>query len=214
MSLASAYLDLITSQHRGKPRYEATVAAVLKHTTDIYACAVYLDDYFDVDEAIGKQLDVLGEIVGAKRTLNFQPRGNLSPVLEDPAYRNLIKAKIAQNLWKGGIDDLYGTWLNLFGNGIVIEDKQDMTITVVVIGMDDEITQEMIMEGLIVPKPQSVRVNFMFSSKPVFGYDMETDTIRGYDHADWVVDFLLPMFSYDYNDSAEGMLGYDEGYWR
>ena len=214
MSLTSAYLGLITSQHRGKPKYEATIKAVLKHTTDIYACAVYLDDYFDVDTAQGAQLDILGEIVGASRALPFQPRYGISSVLEDPAYRNLIKAKIVKNLWKGGIEELSGTWENLFGEGIVIMDNQDMTISVIVVGIDDEITQEMIMEGLIVPDPQSVGVNFMFSSKAVFGYDMdgETDPIRGYDHASWVVDYMLPCFAYDSN--GDGLLGYDEGNWR
>lgn len=214
MSLMSSYLDLITSQHKNKLKYMATVEAVLQHSDDIYALAVYLDEDFDLDLAEGKQLDVLGDIVGAKRVLNFQPRGGLSPVLEDPAYRNLIKAKIAQNLWKGGIDDLAATWLTLFGQGIIIEDNQDMTIKVMVIGMDDEITQEMVLEGLIVPKPQSVGINFFFSSKAVFGYDMENDLIKGYDHADWAVDYLLPMFSYDADDSEAGMLGYDKGYWR
>lgn len=213
MSIASAYLDLITSQHRGKPKYEATVAALLKHTTDIYACAVYIDDYFDLEEASGKQENILGEIVGAKRTLPFQPDKELSPVLDDAAYRNLIKAKIAKNLWKGGIDDLSAIWLALFGQGIIIDDHQDMTINVTVIGINDQITQNMIKQGLIVPKPQSVGVNYFFSSKAVFGYDMENDLIRGYDHADWAYENPLPSFSYDMEDEDGGMLGYDEGYW-
>ena len=214
MSLLSSYQDLITSEHRGKPKFMATVTALLQYSDDIYSCAVYIDDNFDLDEAEGTQLDVLGQIAGVGRILSFQPRGGLSPVLADPAYRNLIKAKIAQNTWKGGTDDLSEIWQTLFGDGIIIMDNQDMTMSVIVIGIDDEITQEMIIEGLIVPKPQSVGANYFFSGKAVFGYDMENDFVKGYDHADWAYDYLLPVFSYDSNDSAEGMLGYDNGYWR
>lgn len=213
MSLMSAYQDLITSQHRGHPNYMATLTAHLQHTNDIFACAIYIDDNFDVDLAEGKQLDRLGEIVGANRTLPFQPGRGLSPVLDDNAYRNLIKARIARNSWKGGTDDLAEIWRTLYGNGIVIDDPQTMEITVIVIGINDYITQEMIQNGLIVPKPQSVGVNYFFSSKPVFGYDMENDLIKGYDHADWAYDRSLPSFAYDTAASDE-MGGYDEAYWN
>ena len=213
MSLLSAYQDLITSEHKGKPRYMATVTALLNHSTDIYALACFLDEYFDLDEANGKQEDILGEIVGASRVLPFQPDKGLSPVLDDAAYRNLIKAKIAKNLWKGGAEDLAEIWRTLFGNGILIQDNGDMTIDVVVIGINDQITQNMIQQGMIVPKPQSVGMKYSFASKAVFGYDMENDLIKGYDHADWAYSNPLPSFSYDKNDEEGGMLGYNEGYW-
>lgn len=213
MSLLSAYQDLITSEHRGKPRYMATVTALLRHSDDIFSMGVYMDDYFDLDEAEGDQLDVLGQIVGASRVLPFQPDKGLSPVLDDNAYRTLIKAKIAQNLWKGGAEDLAATWRVLFGNGIIIQDNGNMTIDVVVIGINDQISQNMIQQGLIVPKPQSVGINYHFAAKAVFGYDMENDLIKGYDHADWAYENPLPSFSYDMEDEDGGMLGYDEGYW-
>lgn len=212
MSLMSAYQDLITSQHRGHPNYMATLTAHLQHTNDIFALGIYLDDVFDLDLAQGAQLDRIGEIVGANRTLPFQPGRGMSPVLEDPAYRNLIKARIARNMWKGGTDDLAEIWKTLYGNGIGIQDPQDMTITVLVIGIDDYITQDMIRNGLIVPKPQSVGVNYYFSSKPVFGYDMENDIIKGYDHADWAFEQSLPSFAYD-TEYSDDFGGYDEGYW-
>ena len=59
MSLLSAYQDLITSQHRGKPRYMATVTALLKYSTDIYSCAVYLDDNYEdfKDDIMGSEFN-------------------------------------------------------------------------------------------------------------------------------------------------------------
>jgi len=213
MSLLSAYQDLITSEHKGKPKYMATVTALLNHSTDIFNCAVFMDDNFDLDLANGQQEDILGRLVGASRTLPYTPDRGLSPVLDDAAYRNLIRAKIAQNVWKGGIEDLAEIWRLLFGAGIIIQDNQDMTMDVLVIGINDAITQEMISQGLIVPKPQSVGINYAFSGEPVFGYDMETDFIKGYDHADWSYDHPLPSFSYDMESEEKGMLGYDEAYY-
>lgn len=209
--LIDAYKDLITSQHRGHPNYMGVISALLKHSEDIFSLGIYLDDYFDLDLATGAQEDVLGVIVGADRTLPFQPDRGLSPVLDNAAYRNLLKARIARNMWNGGVEDLKEIWRTLYGTGIIIQDNQDMTIDVVVIGLNDQITANMIQKGMIVPKPQSVGVNYYFAQKAVFGYDMETDSIKGYDHADWMNPLPLPSFSYDLDKKP--MYGYDDGYW-
>lgn len=210
--LIDSYTGLITSQHQDKPRYMETVATLLKHSDDMFNLAIYLDDEFVVDEAVGNQEDVLGVIVDANRTLNFQPDKMLSPILDNQSYRNLIKAKIAQNMWKGGIADLKEVWDSLLGKGIIIQDNQDMTIDVVVIGFDDELTKQMILNGLIVPKPQSVGVNFYFADDACFGYDVETAVIKGYDEADWMQPTPKVSFSYDMDSEDDGMLGYDGGY--
>lgn len=157
--LIDSYTGLITSQHQDKPRYMATVAALLKHSEDLFNVAIYVDDEFDVDLAEGVQLDRLGEIVGAKRMLPFKPWGDLPQRLPDTAYRALIKSKIAQNVWKGGIEDLEEIWLRLFGTKISIQDNQDMTIDVYIDGITDEMTRVLVYYGLLVPKPQSVRLN-------------------------------------------------------
>jgi len=68
-------------------------------------------------------------------------------------------------------------------------------------------------QGLIVPKPQGVRVNYYFSDRAVFGYDLETDTIKGYDHADWMNALPDVSFAYDVDGTESGMNGYDDGCW-
>ena len=45
MPLIDSYRDLITSQHRGKPNYMATVTALLKHSEDIFSLGIYFYDY-------------------------------------------------------------------------------------------------------------------------------------------------------------------------
>jgi hypothetical protein len=213
MALIDAYLDLITSQHRVREKFMQTVTALLAPSDDIFALAIELDDEFDIDYATGVQEDILGEFVGAQRTLPYQPDKGLSPVLDNAAYRNLLRAQIAKNLWKGGIYDIKELWNTLFGKGIIIQDNQDMSIDVLAIGIVDQITKEMVRQGLIVPKPQGVRVNYYFSDRAVFGYDLETDTIKGYDHADWMNALPEVSFAYDVEDAESGMNGYDDSYW-
>lgn len=213
MALIDAYLDLITSQHRVREKFMQTVTALLAQSDDIFALAIELDDEFDIDYATGVQEDILGEFVGAQRTLPYQPDKGLSSVLDNAAYRNLLRAQIAKNLWKGGIYDIKELWNTLFGKGIIIQDNQDMSIDVLAIGIIDQITKEMVRQGLIVPKPQGVRVNHYFSDRAVFGYDLETDTIKGYDHADWMNALPDVSFAYDVDGTESGMNGYDDGCW-
>lgn len=160
--LLDAYKGLITSQHRGKPKYMATVESFLQYCEDIYATAVYLDDEFDLDLAVGVQEDVLGILVGASRELDFQPQTQPTSTLNDEDYRILLKAKIAKNMWKGGIEDLQTIWRTLFDEGIIIIDNQDMTIEVIIDKAPSNVVREMIARGMIVPKPQSVRINYNF----------------------------------------------------
>ncbi len=213
MALMDEYLGLVTSQHRVHEKFMRTVTALLTPSDDIFALAIELDDEFDIDHATGVQEDVLGEFVGAERTLPYQPRKGISPELDNAAYRKLLLAKIAKNQWKGGIYDIKELWNALFGKGIIIQDNQDMSIDVLAIGINDQITKEMVQQGLIVPKPQGVRVNYYFADHAVFGYDIETDTIKGYDHADWMNALSDVSFSYDIDDKNAGMSGYDESRW-
>lgn len=162
MSLMSAYQDLITSQHRGKPKYLAALTALLRHSNDIFGLGIYVDDDFDLDLSEGAQMDILGQIVGASRTLDWQPQTQATPVLGDDDYRILLKATIAKNLWIGGIEDLEAIWLSLFGERIKIIDNQDMTIDVIIDNVPSSVMQEMISRGMIVPKPQSVYMKYDF----------------------------------------------------
>ena len=126
MALMDEYLGLVTSQHRVHEKFMRTVTALLTPSDDIFALAIELDDEFDIDHATGVQEDVLGEFVGAERTLPYQPRKGISPELDNAAYRKLLLAKIAKNQWKGGIYDIKELWNALFGKGIIIQDNQDV----------------------------------------------------------------------------------------
>lgn len=157
--LVGHYLDLITSEHRDKPKYIAMVTALLQPSDDIFALGITIDDEFDVDLAVGKQEDTLGEIVDMDRTLPYQPISAPSAVMDNENYRAMIKAKIAKNMWRGGIEDMEDVWQALFGTRIAIQDNQDMTITVSLNPYSGRLRENLLHE-LIIPKPQSVRVKY------------------------------------------------------
>ena len=154
--LVGHYLDLITSEHRDKPKYIAMVTALLQPSDDIFALGLTIDD---VDLAVGKQEDTLGEIVDMDRTLPYQPISAPSAVMDNENYRAMIKAKIAKNMWRGGIEDMEDVWQALFGTRIAIQDNQDMTITVS-LNPYSGMLRENLLHELIIPKPQSVRVKY------------------------------------------------------
>jgi len=116
----------------------------------------YYDTIFNWETAVGIGLDIWGRIVGIGRIitipsnndfLGFQEAGSWQPfgqapffgneavsnnfILSDSAFRNLIQAKAASNLWDGSILSLNSILLNLFpGRGnCYCTDGLDLTMT-------------------------------------------------------------------------------------
>jgi hypothetical protein len=179
---ASYYSGLLTSEYQNSTKLLAWLAAPLSILNDVTACLAAFDEAFDLDEAIGPQLDILGEIIGAQRLVPFQPSGGVSPLLDDPTYLIYLKARIAQNQWTGTIDSLQAIWRTLFPGGtIVIEDNQNMTVNIILAGAFTSILQDLITHGLIVPRPQGVLYNYSFSMLPIFGFDSQNSLISGFD---------------------------------
>lgn len=159
------YLNQVTSQYQSSPKFMAWI----KHHIDTLDGAKEIlknfNFYYDIDEAVGKQLDVLGETVGRKRQLNFQPLNGSSPILDDETYRLVIKAKIAMNMWDGLLESMYDIWDNIFTDiKLEIEDNQNMTINAYIVGFVNQIRQYLVQEGMIVPKPEGVKINYYTKS--------------------------------------------------
>lgn len=153
----SSYIDLITSQHKTKPNFIAWLSSALNIVNDNVVTTNLIPTSFDVDTAIGVQLDTLGEIIGRSRILNFQPAGGSSPTLDDVNYRIALKAKISQNQWDGTTPQIYAIWNSLFPDvTLSVVDNQNMTISVLLEGQLEAVIQEMLAAGYIVPKPIGV----------------------------------------------------------
>ena len=168
----NTYLGRITSQHKIKPKYMALLEARLQPLIDLAGCLETFDANFDLDNAVGNQLDIIGQYIGVKRLLTFQPRYE-SPLLNDYYYRLLLKVRISQNNWDGTTAGIQKIWSGIFPDyGIEVVDNQDMTINIRITGLQNAFEHEIVHHGYIVPKPMGVLVNFMFVIPGFYDIDM------------------------------------------
>jgi hypothetical protein len=156
----TTYLNRITSQHKTKPNFMALLEARLQPFIDLAECLGAFDAAFDLDNAIGAQLDIIGRYVGVERLLNFQPQ-TVPALLPDVFYRMLLKARISLNNWDGTTAGIQQIWEEIFPNYTIdVVDNQDMTMFVRITGMQDIFESEIVQHGYIVPKPMGVLINF------------------------------------------------------
>lgn len=181
------YIGLLTSEYTNSPKLNALLYKLLRKFDDASQVLVQMDTAFDLDSAVGVQLDMLGATVSAFRTVDFQPSNGVSPVLDDATFRIYIKAKIGANQWDGTRLSLYPLWQQLFpGGSIIIVDNQDMTADVVPVGSFTSIVQDLITNDYIVPRAEGVLYTYLFGTLPFFGFDSANEYIAGFDVGHWV----------------------------
>lgn len=181
-----SYLNLITSEHFNKTNFISFLASFLSKVQDITSLLEVFDTYFTLDTATGKQLDVLGNIVGVKREVNFQPSNGISPILDDATFLMVIRAKIAKNQWDGTIEQINDLWNSIFEyQKLILFDNQDMSLNVFALGFSDGIQKDLVNNGYIIPKPLGVLINYSFPTELIFSYDLDNDVFSGYDTGHW-----------------------------
>lgn len=207
------YLNLITNEHRDKPKFEATVAVGVSPFAKIQSVLNKLPSDFDIDTAVGVQLDAVGVWIGRSRKLDvplagvyltwdstlggeqwdsgtwkgqFDPDSGLVS-LPDDSYRTLLKSKIAANNWDGTIPQAYAIWESVFGTGTVllIQDNQNMSMVVGIAGQPlDAIERALLIGGYIPLKPEGVRVQY-YAIAPTAGALMAWDVETSAGIAGW-----------------------------
>lgn len=209
------YLNLIPAANRNKPKFVATISI----GAEFYAYIQFLlqqmsTTLFDLDLAVGDQLDIIGKWVGISREVripvsgvyfswdgsdpsvgwdfgSWQPSGDPTEVviLPDDAYRTVIKFKIAANHWDGTTDGAYAIWAILFPDLVfLIQDNQDMTYDLLIIGDISSLMLALIRSGAIALKPEGIRIaNYYRPSDdgPVFAWDIENEFFGGWDEGSW-----------------------------
>lgn len=179
-------LDLVTSQHRNKTKFVLWLTEYLEklHSGELTTKQLVVD--FDLDAAIGAQLDVIGEIVGISRYLTFEPQHG-PKLLQDEKYRLILKAKISFNQWDGTIEGIYSVWDALYSDiAMLIRDNQNLTITAIIVGLNSDYDRELAENGFFVPKPMGISMEYSFTDQYMFGYGEFTGLIRGYGEGEWV----------------------------
>jgi hypothetical protein len=181
------YLGLLTSQYQLSPNMNAYLRGLLTLLFDVVACAMSFEPAFDLSTAVGNQLDILGIIVGVSREVDFTPSDGVSSTLTDDVYRTVIQAAIGFNQWNGQVAQLQTLWAQLFPGGtIIVDDLQaDMSCQIFLTGSFSSILQDLIQNGYIIPRPQTVSFDYVFNSLPAFGFDLNNSFIAGFDLGKW-----------------------------
>lgn len=212
----TVYSDLIVSEHRERPKFVAAVEASTNAAVDQQAVILAFPSEFDLDSASGSQLDIIGLWVGRSRFVNipitgvyfawgtagvgwgqgywagpFDPTEGAAP-LPDSIYRNLLRATIALNYWDGTVQAAIDAITPLFpDNSIIVQDNQDMSLTVAVGGAAfDPLMASLLTGGYLALKPAGVRVIFLFTSLPplpLFGFGADNAFIGGWGRGAWGV---------------------------
>ena len=211
----SYYLNLIPSEHRLSPNFINWLIFGIQKLQDDNSSALDIINAFDLDTATGTQLDIIGSLIGISRQLDFQPRSDISSILDDVYYRLLLRARIVWNQWKGTIKELYEAWQVIFPAGnLLIMDNQNMSIDIVVSGNFSVMERELINNGLIVPKSEGVRINYIIieenSNLPVFSYGYDNEILGGY-NSNWIREESDLIFGY--GEATKDIAGYDTGNW-
>jgi hypothetical protein len=166
------YTSLITSQHANKPKFAATVALLANSVGTIGDAAQSLITLFDLDSAVGEQLDQIGVWVGVSRRLSVPitglffswdttglgwdegqwrgPNDATSQLaeLDDASYRQLLKVIILANHWDGTMVQ-YQKILQAFlpNSSIFAVDNQNMTMSIYVSGPPLTALQQAVVNG-------------------------------------------------------------------
>ncbi|MDF0501637.1 DUF2612 domain-containing protein [Burkholderia cenocepacia] len=216
MAELTDYTALITSAHSDKPRFMATVSALVQPLVDQMNLLASMPGKFDLDVAVGDQLDTIGVWVGVSRKIRtpltgiyfsfdiaglgfdqgtwkgpFDPDTGLT-VLDDDTYRLVIRAKIGANHWDGTLEQSAAILNSIFDTDthVFIEDHQDMSMTIGIAGKVPPATFLALLSGGYIPlKPEGVRVNYTIVT-----------TVDG-----------SPLFGFDMSNQL--VAGFDVGAW-
>lgn len=219
--IVADYLNLITSEHRQQPLYLQTVALDVTVQVQVQDLLSQMIPLFDLDLAVGSQLDILGKWIGASRNVAIPiagiffswddmvtdgwdygtwiptPAPTLLTSLPDDAYKNLLRARIAANNWDGTIESAYAIWAAIFPKyQLLFQDNQNMTYDLGITGgIVDALTLALITMGYLPLRPEGVRIVKYYvatDSNKAFGWDVGSALLGGWDEASWLREVYPP----------------------
>lgn len=188
MATIDDYLNLIPSENANQPAFRATLTALLERALSAHDALSQLTAAFDLDTAVGAQLDIVGLWIGVSRNLTvpiaspyfsfdiptlgfdegiwYSPFNPLSQIIQlpDSVYRVLLRTKVLCNQWDGSAEQMRAIWAQVF-TGIAVtecylQDNQNMTMDAVVVGPIPPVLKQLILNGGIPFKPAGVKITY------------------------------------------------------
>lgn len=168
--LAEYYANLLIMQYRSKPKAYATVKA---QVTPVFMdqLPTQVQAAYNIDDAVGVQLDVLGKYVGVSRN-GYTLTGPIT--LDDDDYRKLIKMVIIKNNSGSSLATIQSLIAANFPGQIFVSDNQAMGLNYVLLeslGTSDLL--EILATGGYLPAPMGVQTSVTIvpvHANPFFGF--------------------------------------------
>ena len=183
------YTKLVIPQHRVQPKFMAWLNSALNPLLSAQRLLTSLRDQFDLDRAVGAQLDRVGTVLGVSRKLPFQPSGNVSPIMEDDNYRLILRAAVAKQHFDGTVPGLYDLLQTVLGNSglyFVAVDNQDMSVTMIVFGEVSSLVKDELQQGMVIPRPEGVSMTINVTANKVFAWGLENEVFGGWGESTWI----------------------------
>lgn len=163
--LVDYYVDLLILQYRNKARAPEHIRTLLD-TVVILELITAVENGFNIDTAVGAQLDILGKYLGLTR---------FEVASDDATYREYLKYKIVQNNTNSSLYNIDEGLYDLFGTNVLLYDNSDMSMTYTF--YDQSISDvRAIFNAGILPKPAGVNITVVSSTSRPFAF---AGTTRG-----------------------------------
>lgn len=217
MKTSEFILSKLPSEHAQKPKFKEMVGGVTGAYLSVGQVVQSFPRAYDIDEAVGVQLDAVGVRVGRSRHIPVPvPDGYFSfdvdglgwdqaqwqgpydiaygvTDLDDDTFRALLFGKIASNTWNGEIDGIAAIIEAMTEDRsiVFVTDNDDMSITVGIAGaIPSRLVLSLLSQSYLPASPQGVQFDCAITSTdgdPVFGFDVENDCISGWDVGSWAL---------------------------
>lgn len=180
--------SLVTSYNQ-KPKFLAMIQALTTGLYELQQLASLIPTFYNIDTAIGQQLDVLGQWIGFNRTVNISKEwfsfdtpfegfdqgqwyvfGDIPYIatpLTDTLYRCVLKAKILLNNFNGTKPQFLAILQQLFSTTaptITVTETSLMNVKITITGTINEMIYFIVTEKLIDLNPMGVTLTWEFNS--------------------------------------------------
>jgi hypothetical protein len=215
MAQLSDYTALLTSEHADKPKYVALVSALVGCLVDAQNALIAMGQAFDLDAALGVQLDAVGLWVGVSRRVPTPITGVYftwgadglgwgqgkwkGPFdsdtglvsLDDETYRLLLRAKIGANHWDGSLAGSKPIYDAIFtgSESVKVQDNNDMSIDVI-LAIQGTVPSKLLIavfeRGYVGLKPEGVHATYSVAYSPIFGFGAGNPLLAGWGTGVWL----------------------------
>lgn len=161
-SVIEFYQNLLIIQYNQKEKARAEVAL---HVKNMMADGLIskVQDGYDIETAVGIQLDVIGKYIG-------KDRAYVSALLNDDDYRFILKLKIVQNNSSHSHKAIDDGLHSFFSDELIMSASDDMSI-VYFVDSSSLTKAEIALAKKVLPRPMGVKlIGLIKKDKKMFGF--------------------------------------------